>query len=111
MNSVVQIIDMQNDIGHVTRRALDEAVAAFNAKCGAVHLHGGGVEALVQIHGPWEECGDVVSVPIEGDGRLLGRLSLGLRDDGAEYTERDLEALRAALVPVGRAIQLAHRAA
>jgi GAF domain-containing protein len=110
---------------------LDESIAAFHAEGGAVYLTPGAghsqpqlprsegerqggspdVVPLEAVHTSqgWSETDAEVSAPLECDGEPFGRLSLGVRRHGGEYTKRDREVLRQTAELLARTIRLATR--
>jgi hypothetical protein len=105
VRSVVQVIDAQK----ITRRALEEAATAFQAECGAVHLLQEGEWRLIHSRGQWSESRIRIRVPLESEGVQVGRLSLGARRDGLEYTSEDRDALHRTATLVAEAVRLAER--
>jgi hypothetical protein len=81
------------DVGRMTRRLLDETVAAFHAESGAVFLRQGEALRLVQTAGAWKDDA-VIDVPIEHQGVQIGQISLGARHRSREYSPKDREALQ-----------------
>ena len=104
VQSVIDVIDA----GQVSRRLLDEAVATFGARGGAVYLGTGAAAQLAHATEGWDGNA-ALTVPLEADGAALGRLDLGPRKDGTPYTDEDREALQAAAATVARAVALAGR--
>ena len=84
-------VQMNDEIASV-RRLLEEAVAVFDARAGAVYLQHSGKVRLVHSIG---ELGDVAdtTIPLEHDGRRIGQLELGARRTGRPYDARDRELL------------------
>jgi hypothetical protein len=82
------------DARKVTRRLLDEVAKAYGAKSGAVYLVRQGEMRLTHVHGEWTEGDATLKVPIRrSDGTVVGRISLGHRTNGEEYTGKEREAL------------------
>jgi hypothetical protein len=88
------------------RRLLEEAVAVFDAKEGAVYLHKAGEMQLVHTVGLWQNAPDVL-IPLEHQGSQLGRLALGARRNGRPYGPHDRELLAQNADAVAAAIALA----
>jgi hypothetical protein len=92
------------DPQQLNRRFLDEAVAAFQAKGGAVHLEGRGTWSPISTVGEWN--GEAkLSVPVETGAMSFGLISLNARSDGREYSAHDRELLQHAASVVALAIQ------
>ncbi len=70
------------------RRLLEEAVALFEAQDGAVYLQEAGTEHLAHAVGTPSNAPEVV-VPLEYQGRHLGRVALGGRRNGRPYSRHD----------------------
>jgi hypothetical protein len=91
------------DAGPITRRLLDDAVAAFEAKGGAAYLDQGGDLRLIQTTGEW--TGEPkMSAAIEFGGQRFGAVELGARDRARPYTDRDRETLERVAGVVAQAI-------
>jgi hypothetical protein len=88
----------------VTRRLLDEAVAAFEAEGGAIYLRSNGVDELVHTAGEWEESEASARVPLEYEGETLGILKLGQRREQESYSRRDYKVLEEAASAVASAL-------
>ncbi|MBI4202439.1 MAG: hypothetical protein HY532_04920 [Chloroflexi bacterium] len=93
------------DVGYVTRRFLDEAVAAFQAQSGAVFLQEGGSLVLAQTTGAWSGS-PVINVPIEFGGTQVGQLSLGPRYKARAYTSQDQELLQQTAAAAAQVLSL-----
>lgn len=76
----------------LARRAVKEAVAAFDAKGGSLSLSRPNQPPLVFTSGEW--LGEVaVKTPLVNDGVALGELELSARVNGEDYTSRDSNVL------------------
>jgi hypothetical protein len=84
VQSVLEVIDPEC----MTRRLLDEAVAAFGAVSGVVYWGSGQPWQVVHTVGEWDGD-DHLSAPLESGGLALGHIALGARADGASYTTQD----------------------
>ncbi len=92
------------DPQQLSRRLLEEAVAAFQAKGGAVYLEGSGKGNPAHTIAEWD--GEAkLSVPIETGAMSFGLISLGARSDGKDYSAQDREILQRAASTVALAIQ------
>jgi hypothetical protein len=87
------------------RRLLEEAVALFDAKDGAVYLQEAGVEQLAHSVGTPSNAPELV-IPLEHQGKQLGRLALGARRNGRPYGPHDRELLQTTANAVAEAIAL-----
>ena len=88
----------------ITRRFLEEAVAAFDAEGGVAYLDEHG--SLSQIHTTGEWKGEErISVPVECSGARIGCIALGLRRHGRDYADSDRKALEQVAQVVGQAIE------
>ncbi len=81
------------DADRVVCRLLDEAVAAFDARGGAVYLGPEKEQRLLYACGEWEGQAEL-SLPLEQGRRSLGLIALGSRRNGLEYAPRDREGLQ-----------------
>jgi len=97
----VQMIDARAS----ARRFLEEAVAVFDAKDGAVYLRGAKEMNLVHTLGPAETPPEVL-IPLEHQASQLGRLALGARRNGRPYSVHDRELLMQTANAVAEAIAL-----
>ena len=101
LQSMVQLAN----VGRMTRRLLDEVVAAFHAESGAVFMQQGEELRLVQTSGAWS--GDaMMSVPLEYEGEQLGLVSLGSRRHEQDYTPQDRDALQKIAQAVAQTLSL-----
>ncbi len=104
MRAVLQVIDVEQ----MARRVLDEAVSAYDARGGAIYLDANGNAAPFQITGEWN--GDAqLSLPLQNDGTTFGKLALGARRNGAEYTAQDRATLQQVADLTARAIAIHER--
>jgi GAF domain-containing protein len=101
VRAFVQMIDAPAS----ARRLLEEAVAVFDAKDGAVYLQEAGAMQLVHTLGLSENAPEVL-IPLEHQGSLLGRLALGARRNGRTYGLHDRELLMQTANAVAAAIAL-----
>jgi hypothetical protein len=92
VQAVVEVLDAHL----ITRRLLDTAVTAFQASGGAVYLEQAG--QMVQTHATpgWREEDQALSFPLEWQGRQLGKMCLGAREAGVEYSEQERQLLQQA---------------
>ncbi len=90
----------------ITRRLLEETIAAFGAKSGAVYLRVNEELRLSCITREWK-ADPVLQVPLAGDDPTapLGHIALGPRSNGADYTVRDREILQQTAQVVALAIE------
>jgi hypothetical protein len=101
--SFIQMVDREA----ITRRLLDEASHAFEAKNGALFLARDGKLELVQTCGDWS--GEAkVDVPLQNpeSGARIGLVALGSRRNGLDYSPRDRETLQQIAMHVTRVIAL-----
>jgi len=99
--SVVRVIDPHR----FAHWLVEESVAAFEAEGGLIYLgdHGSGpFHAKGSLKG-----GTAVDVSVQHDGRDMGRLLLGRRRGGIDYSHRDIEALKRSAAALGGALVLA----
>jgi len=101
VRAFVQMIDAPAN----ARRLLEEAVAVFDAKNGAVYLQEAGAMQLVHTLGLSESAPEVL-IPLEHQGSQLGRLALGARRNGRTYGLHDRELLMQTANAVAAAIAL-----
>jgi len=94
-----------NDAEASARQLLEEAVAVFDAKDGAVYLQKAGEMQLVHTLGPSQNA-PVILIPLEHQGTQLGRLALGARRNGRTYGLHDRELLQQTAHAVAAAIAL-----
>lgn len=92
------------DPGQISRRFLEEAVAAFQAKGGAVYLESSGNSTPVHTLGEWSGQAKL-KVPVETSDVSFGFVALGERRDGEDYTTHDREILQQVASVVALAIQ------
>jgi hypothetical protein len=72
---------------------LNESLATFGAQSGAVYLGEGQQLRLITQQGAWDGHGDLV-VPMEDDGRRVGQIALGARQNGVAYSPEDIKSLK-----------------
>jgi hypothetical protein len=98
-----------NSTEQLTQRLLDEVTTAFNAKGAAVYRGEGQHERVRVAYATqgWHEGGEEISVPMMSNGRIMGRVALGARRNGQEYTERDRQTLQNIVDVVGQAMGVA----
>jgi hypothetical protein len=87
------------------RRLLEEALAVFDAKDGAVYLRKGANMQLIHTLGPSHNVPELL-VPLEYQGSQLGRLALGARRNGRTYGAHDRELLLQTASAIAEAIAL-----
>lgn len=92
IRSFVELIDTDE----LTRKALVDAVAAFDASGGAVYLMEDGRFRQVHVQGQWDQV-EGMAAWLESGRERYGWIGLGPRRSGHEYTEQD----RAILGKVG----------
>ena len=94
----------QVDVSRITRRFLEEAVAAFDAEGGVAYLDERGSLSPIYTAGEWK--GDErISVPVESSGARIGCIALGLRRHGRDYADSDRKTLEHVAQVVGQAIE------
>ena len=99
--SVVRVIDPHR-FAHVL---LDQSVTAFEAEGGAIYLHDHGARPL---HGRGSlSGGEAADIKVHHGEHELGRLVLGHRRGGMDYSHRDVEALRRCAAALGDALGVA----
>ena len=101
----VRAFVQMNDAVASARRLLEEAVAVFDAKDGAIYLQGAGKMELVHRLGPSQNTLDLL-IPLEHQGSQLGRLELGARRNGRPYNLQDRALLMQTASAVAAAIAL-----
>jgi hypothetical protein len=102
MRLVLQVIDIEQ----ITRRVLEKATLAFDARSGAVYLEEDGKLKMSHTTGEWN--GEAkLSVPLQSNGVQLGRVALGARRNGMDYTSQDRETFQEIVDLMARAIALA----
>jgi hypothetical protein len=98
------------EANQIIRRLLEEAVIAFAATNGKAYVEVEGALKLISKVGEGEK--DVrLKVPLESGGKRFGVVSLGTRQNGAEYTMQEREALEQVARIVAMAIEQDQRAA
>jgi len=102
----VRAFVQMNDAVASARRFLQEAVTAFDARDGSVYLKRAGEMQLVHTLGPSQNAPEIL-IPLEHQGRQLGRLALGARRNGRSYNLHDRELLTQTASAVAAAIALA----
>jgi hypothetical protein len=85
-------------------RLLDEAMAAFDTKAGAIYLERAGQLQPAHASEQWSDSLTQISIPLQIDGTRPGLLRLGPRRNGSEYTAKDREALEQVASVVADAI-------
>jgi hypothetical protein len=84
---------------------VNESVAGFDAEGGAIYLRD---HALLPFHQLGSlDGGTVVDLAVRHEGREMGRLLLGRRRGGADYSHRDVEALKRSAAALGEALAVA----
>lgn len=90
----------------ITRRLLEEVVAAFGAANGAAYLDSDGELKLIDTIGEWQGSAKVRVLLQNGkQGKALGALELGERQKGRDYTPREREALQQVASAVALAVE------
>ncbi len=92
-----------NDAAQMTRRLLDEAVAAFRAESGAIFMHQDGELRLAQTSGAWDGQAQL-TVPLEHGGIQIGQVALGARYRSQAYGDDERRMLQKIAVVVARAL-------
>jgi hypothetical protein len=88
----------------ITRRLLDETVAALDVQCGTAHLVENDISELVYSVGEWR--GETkLEVPLMNGDKQIGMLLLGARRNGRGYTQRESLALQRVAEVVAEAIR------
>jgi hypothetical protein len=106
-NDYVQKTVARIDPHRISCRLVIETTHAFEAQHGAIYLGAG--EAAHLVHAVGDTNGEVCLVlPLEASGRELGRLVLGPRRAGLEYTPQDQARLAATVALVADALYTAH---
>jgi hypothetical protein len=90
----------------LARRLLEESVAVFEAKGGAVYLRNSGDVQQICAIGDWGNVADV-AIPLEDHGIPLGQLALAVRRNGRPYDTHDRDSLTLNASAVAAAIALA----
>ena len=87
LQSILRVIDPQQ----LTYELLDKAAASLSAKSGALMMQVNGDLKTVHIFGQWDGE-EALSVPIQMEDRVLGRIILGpsLRSSGYQETDRQI---------------------
>ena len=99
--SVVRVIDPHR----FAHWLVEESVSAFEAEGGLIYL---GEHDSRPFHSKGSLTGGTaVDVSVHHDGRDMGRLLLGRRRGGIDYSHRDLEALKRSAAALGGALVLA----
>jgi hypothetical protein len=102
VDAVVSVID----VNRITRRLLDQAVEAFDARGAAVYLHSH--DASTPLYSRGRINGDFeLEISLQYDHTDYGRLVLARRRGDAEYTASDRAALQKSADSVGEALALA----
>ena len=100
--SMVRVIDPDG----FAQWLLDEAVTAFEADGGVLYLYGYHRSHPFHSHGRIHSD-SVLEVAVHHGGHDLGRLVLGPRRGGVDYSHRDVEALKRSGAALGAALSLA----
>lgn len=92
------------DVDRIAREFLERTTTAFDAHGAALYLERSSSEPYVRgdVSGP-----SAIEVPLRHEGRGVGRLALGTRRGGLEYTKADRAALDRSAAAVAEAIVLA----
>jgi hypothetical protein len=88
----------------ITRRLLEEAVAALEASSGAAYMRSDGKPELVATVGNWDGNAKL-SAPLCAGGKDFGVVSLGDRRKGSDYTVHDRQVLQQTAQVVALAIE------
>lgn len=94
------------DARQLARRLLEEAARDLGAASGAISLLQNGQPRLMATVGEWRSDARL-SLPLECDGRRIGLMQLGPRQDGRPYVHRDMKAIKPVAAEVARAISWA----
>jgi hypothetical protein len=100
VRTVVEVLDARL----ISRRLLQTSIRAFHASGGAVYLQQDRHMRLAHATQGWKDEDQRVSILMEWNGRQLGQLILGGREDGHEYSDQEREVLQQAANRVARAI-------
>lgn len=84
IRSVLEVFEVEQ----MTRRALNESVAAFDATCGAVYLLRDGRFQIAHSHGDWNQV-EGMSAWLQSEDEHYGWIALGPRHDGRPYSNED----------------------
>jgi hypothetical protein len=101
VESAVRVIDPHRFANWL----VDESVTGFDAEGGAIYLHDHDPQPFHRLGSL--SGGTAVNVGVQHEGRELGRLLLGRRRGGIDYSHRDLEALRRSAAALGEALVVA----
>ena len=99
----VQSMVQLSDTAQMTRRLLDEAVAAFHAESGAVFMRQDGELRLAQTFGAWNRQAHL-TVPVEHGGVQIGEVALGARYRGQAYGDDERRMLQEIAAVAARAL-------
>jgi len=102
-NELVQADIAVVDPDRAGHRLLEEAVRAFEAEGGVLYLGVGEKETLLHTAGQWTGNA-VLTIPLESGGTTLGRIVLGSRPHGLEYSPQDRANVQASADLVANAI-------
>lgn len=91
----------------ITRRLLEEAIAAFGAQGGVVYLVHNGEAQRIHAVGNWDDSPALTMPLLYGD-QEIGELALGVRTSGRAYSLEEQEVLDQATLIVARAITEDH---
>jgi hypothetical protein len=91
----------------ITRRLLEEAIAAFGAQGGVVYLVHNGESQRIHAVGNWDDSPALTMPLLYGD-QEIGELALGVRTSGRAYSLEEQEVLDQATLIVARAITEDH---
>ncbi len=106
-NDRVQKSVARIDPKRISCRLLDETTHAFEAQNGAIYLGAAEDERLVHAVGIAQGAA-ALSLPLEAGGTHLGRLVLGPRRAGVDYTAQDQARLETTVALVADALYSAH---
>jgi hypothetical protein len=104
VKSVVQVFNIEQ----ISRRFLDEVTAAYDASGGAISLDGEGQQARNYTVGAWDGKAKL-ELSLDYDGKRFGRVQLGARRNGLEYTIEDARTLKENAQLIAAAVALAVR--
>jgi len=102
-NELVQTDIAVVDPDRAGRRLLEEAARAFEAEGGVIYLGTGEQATLIDTVGQWTGNA-ALTVLLKNGGTTVGRLGLGPRPHGLEYSEQDRANLQASADLVASAI-------
>jgi hypothetical protein len=101
IESVLTVVDTRR----LAQQVVDDSVALFGAEGAQLFVAAGSGDRLFQARGHID--GPKAVVPLNADGRVVGRLELGSRRGNTAYSHRELVALRSLGNALGEVFALA----